>query len=660
MKNVLYTVLFVGLSMGLVPAQTPAKRSLRPSDVYRLKSISDPQVSPEGKWVLYGLSSVDSVKNKRDSDLWMMSWDGSEQIQLTHNTSESESQARWSPDGKYISFVSSRGGLTQSQLWLMDRRGGEARKLTSFKNELQDYEWSPDGTKILLVIKELKDTTSSKKTPDPIVTDRYKFKQDVQGYLIRGEPIHLYLYDLATQKIDTLTKGAYNETSPQWSPDGKSIVFVSNRTEDPDRNINSDLWVMEAKPGATMRQLTTWGGSDRAPRWSPDGRSIAYLRSTSVPYTMYDQSRLAVVAVSGGAPKVLSEKLDRDVSNIRWTADSKAVMGLVEDDRQQYIMRFEVATGQTTPLAKGNYVITTLEPRTGGQWLVSMSQPDLPAELYAYENTKLRRLTTHQEAFVAPLQLGRVEAFSSKSKDGTDVSSLLLLPPGVTSPQKLPLIVFIHGGPVAQDDWGFDLSRQMLAAGGYAVAAVNYRGSNGRGLAFTSAINADWGNLEVMDLHGAVDYLVEKGIADPARLGIGGWSYGGILTNAAIATDTRFKAAASGAGVSMQLSMYGVDQYILQNENELGYPWESLDKYLKIGFPFLNANRIKTPTLFMVGEKDFNVPAVGTEQMYQALRSQNIPTLLVVYPGQYHGIRVASYQKDRFERYLEWFDRYLK
>lgn len=660
MKNVLYTALFLGLSIGFVYAQAPAKRSLRPSDVYRLRSISDPQVSPEGKWVLYGLSSVDSVKNKRDTDLWMISWDGAEQVQLTHNASESESQARWSPDGKYISFVSSRGGLSQSQLWLMDRRGGEARKLTSLKNELQDYEWSPDGMKILLVIKELKDTTSSKKTPDPIVTDRYKFKQDVQGYLIRGEPIHLYLYDLATQKIDTLTKGVYNETSPQWSPDGKSIVFVSNRTEDPDRNINSDLWVMEAKPGATMRQLTTWGGSDREPKWSPDGRSIAYLRSTSEKYTMYDQSRLAVVAVAGGAPKLLSEKLDRDVSNIRWTADSKAVMGLVADDRQQYITRFEVATGQTTPLAKGNHVITELEPRTGGQWVVAMSQPDLPAELYAYENTKLRRLTTHQEAFVAPLQLGKVEAFTSKSKDGTEVSSLLFLPPGVTSPQKLPLIVFIHGGPVAQDDWGFDLSRQILAAGGYAVAAVNYRGSNGRGLAFTSAINADWGNLEVMDLHGAVDELVRKGIADPERLGIGGWSYGGILTNAAIATDTRFKAAASGAGVSMQLSMYGVDQYILQNENELGYPWENLDKYLKIGFPFLKANRIKTPTLFMVGEKDFNVPAVGTEQMYQALRSQNIPTLLVVYPGQYHGIRVPSYQKDRFERYLQWFDTYLK
>jgi dipeptidyl aminopeptidase/acylaminoacyl peptidase len=200
----------------------------------------------------------------------------------------------------------------------------------------------------------------------------------------------------------------------------------------------------------------------------------------------------------------------------------------------------------------------------------------------------------------------------------------------------------------------------MLAAGGYAVVAVNYRGSNGRGLAYTASINADWGNLEVVDILRAVDHLVEKGIADPERLGVGGWSYGGILTNATIATDTRFKAAASGAGVSMQLSFYGVDQYILQNENELGLPWKGIDNYLKIGFPFLHADRIKTPTLFMVGEKDFNVPAAGSEQMYQALRSLGVPTQLVVYPKQFHGISVPSYQKDRFERYLKWYGNYLK
>jgi dipeptidyl aminopeptidase/acylaminoacyl peptidase len=657
MKYVFTLLSLLFLTNGL-HAQTPPKRKLQPNDVYRLKSISDPQVAPEGKWVAYVLSTVDSAANKRNADIWMVSWDGKENVQLTHSP-DGESKPRWSPDGRYLSFVSSRGDLPKSQLWLMDRRGGEAQKLTNLKHDLEDYAWSPDGSRILLAIRQLVDTTTNKKTPDPIVTDRYKFKQDVEGYLLR-EPTHLYLYNLVTKKLDTLTRGEYSETSAEWSPDGKQIAFVSNRTEDPDRNTNTDIWVMEATPGASMRQLTTWKGADRSPQWSPDGKSIAYLRSTSETYTMYDQSVLMSILAAGGMPRMLSRGLDRDVSTPRWSADGKSVMGLVEDDRQSYIARFDAQNNNITRQASGERVFSELEKHPDGGWLTAISNPTLPSELYALENGTPRRLTTHQEDFLSPLQLGKVEGFTSTSKDGTRVSGLLFLPPGVETGKKLPLIVFIHGGPVAQDDWGFDLSRQMLAAGGYAVAAVNYRGSNGRGLDFTKAINADWGHLEVVDLLGAVDYLVEKGIADPERLGVGGWSYGGILTNATIATDTRFKAAASGAGVSMQLSFYGVDQYILQNENELGLPWKGIDNYIKIGFPFLHADRIKTPTLFMVGEKDFNVPAAGSEQMYQALRSLGVPTQLVVYPRQFHGITVPSYQKDRFERYLSWFGKYLK
>ncbi len=658
MKHVIPLSFFLILLFGNLNAQTPPKRKLQPSDVYRLRSISDPQVAPEGKWVAYVLSTVDSAANKRNADLWMVSWDGRENVQLT-NSPDGESQPRFSPDGKYLSFVSSRGDLPKSQLWIMDRRGGEAKKLTNLKHDLEDYAWSPDGSKILMVITQLVDTSANKKIPDPIVTDRFKFKQDVSGYLQR-EPSHLYLYDLVAKKLDTLTTGMFSEGSAEWSPDGKQIAFVSNRTEDPDRNTNSDIWVMEAKPGAPLRQLTTWGGADQSPKWSPDGKSIAYLRSTSEAYTMYDQSVLMVVPSAGGAPRMLSRSLDRDVSTLRWAEDGKSLLGLVEDDRQSYIAQFNTQSDRINKVASGERVFSELEIHPGGGLLTAISNPSLPTELYALENGTPRRLTTHQEAFVSSLTLANVEGFSSLSKDGTRVSGLLFLPPDAPAGQKLPLIVFIHGGPVGQDDWGFDLSRQMLAAGGYAVAAVNYRGSNGRGLDFTKAIYADWGHLEVVDLLGAVDYLVQKGIADPDRLGVGGWSYGGILTNAAIATDTRFKAAASGAGVSMQLSFYGVDQYILQNENELGLPWKGIDNYLKVGFPFLHADRIKTPTLFMAGEKDFNVPAAGSEQMYQALRSLGIPTQLVIYPRQFHGISVPSYQKDRFERYLNWFGKYLK
>ncbi|MGZ8537917.1 MAG: alpha/beta hydrolase family protein, partial [Flavisolibacter sp.] len=273
----------------------------------------------------------------------------------------------------------------------------------------------------------------------------------------------------------------------------------------------------------------------------------------------------------------------------------------------------------------------------------------------------LRRLTMVHKKFMDSLSLASVEKFVSKSNDGTLVSNLLYLPPNAPK-EKLPAIFYIHGGPVGQDDYGFDLTRQMLAARGYAVIAVNYRGSNGRGIDFSKAIYADWGNKEVADILGAADHVVAKGIVDPERMGISGWSYGGILTDYTIAKDTRFKAASSGAGSALQLSLYGVDQYILQLETELGQPWKdnNYEKYLKLSYPFLHADRIKTPTQFITGEKDFNVPAIGSEQMYQALRSLGVPTELLVYPGQYHGFTQPSFIKDRFERYYKWFDKYLK
>jgi dipeptidyl aminopeptidase/acylaminoacyl peptidase len=419
---------------------------------------------------------------------------------------------------------------------------------------------------------------------------------------------------------------------------------------------------MEAKPGATAKQLTTWKGSDAAPQWSPDGKRIAYTRSTSdANFIMYDHPVLAVVPVSGSEPVLLSKPLDRGVSNARWSNDGKNIMALVTDDCERYVVSFDATTGKMNKVIGGNRNFNSLEPHPNGNWLVSMSEPELPSEFYALENNQPRRLTKIQDEFVAGLSLSRVEKFVSKSKDGATVSNLLFLPPN-TANKNLPVIFYIHGGPVGQDEFGFDLTRQILSAQGYAVVGVNYRGSNGRGIEFCKSIYADWGNKEVLDIQGAADHLIRTGVIDASRMAIGGWSYGGILTNYTIAKDSRFKAAVSGAGSALQLSLYGVDQYILQLDNELGQPWKdnNYEKYLKISYPFLHADQIKTPTLFMVGEKDFNVPAVGSEQMYQALRSIGIPTGLIIYPGQFHGITLPSFQKDRLERHIQWFDTYLK
>jgi dipeptidyl aminopeptidase/acylaminoacyl peptidase len=290
---------------------------------------------------------------------------------------------------------------------------------------------------------------------------------------------------------------------------------------------------------------------------------------------------------------------------------------------------------------------------------VLTSTPEHAGEVFAWENGALRQLSHQNDSLFAQLQLGTTDGVTSKSKDGTEVHSVLVRP-GNAPAGKLPLILYIHGGPNGQDAYSFSFDREFFAANGYAVLSVNYRGSNGRGSAYQKAIYADWGDKEVVDLIGAVDEVVRSGVADGDRLGIGGWSYGGILTDYTIATTPRFKAAVSGAGSALQLSMYGTDQYITQYNQEIGPPWKSQDLWVKISYPFFHADRIKTPTLFMGGAADFNVPIIGGEQMYQALRSLGVPTQLVIYPGQYHGLTVPSYRKDRLERYLAWYDRYLK
>jgi dipeptidyl aminopeptidase/acylaminoacyl peptidase len=652
-KLFLLQLLFIALS-------SFAQRGITPSDIYRIHSISDPQVSPDGKWVAYVLSSPDSVKDKSDTDIWMISWDGKESVKLTASK-ERESKPGWTPDGKYLTFLSSRYETKKSQIWLMDRRGGEAEKLTDLKYSISDYVWSPDSKKIALIIKdqESKDEEEKKdKTTKPIMIDRYHFKADGDGYLERKRN-HLYVFDAETKKLDTLTTGDYDANNPVWSPDSKKISFVSNRTPDPDRNGNTDLWVMEAKKGSPLKPLTSWGDSDTNPAWSPDGKWIAYLKSQTVEYDIYDQPQIAVIPAEGGAPKILNATLDRDVSAPHWSADSKSVWVAVEDDRRSHITSFDL-DGNKKVITTGDRVFHSLQRGVGDTWVSISSDPMTPNEIFVIENGTARRLTHIHDEFLKPLTLATVEAFDSKSKDGTTVGNFLFWPAGKPKDQKLPLIMWIHGGPTSQDDFSFDLIPQILAAQGYAVATVNYRGSNGRGLAFSKAISGDWGNKEVIDIIGATDHLIKIGKADPNKLGIGGWSYGGILTDYVTATDPRFKAAASGAGSAMQLAMYGTDQYTIQYETELGVPWKNMDKWMKVSYPFLNVEKIKAPTLYMVGEEDFNVPAAGSEQMYQALKTLGVPTQFIVYPGQNHGLAVPSYQKDRYTRYVDWFAKYLK
>jgi dipeptidyl aminopeptidase/acylaminoacyl peptidase len=656
-----------------VTAQTPT-RSFTLDDVAKLRVVSSPERSPDGRWVAYTVSTADIGKDKRDSDVWMVSWDGAEQVRLT-SSKDSESEPRWSPDGKYLAFLASRGEDDDdkkdekkegTQVWLLNRAGGEAEKLTDIKGGVEGYAWSPDSKRLVLVVNDFDPADDpekmdgwKRKTKPPIVIDRYAFKRDEGGYLGRKRT-HLQLFDIAEKKAEPITSGDFDDTQPTWSPDGTRIAFVSERDTDPDRTNNSDIFVIDARAGASPTKITTFSGPDTGrPAWSPDGKQLAYLQGDEPRFYAYNLSRLAIVAATGGTPRILAESLDRSVASPVWSKDARTIFVRVEDDRAEYVARVSIDGGAVEPVTTGRRVVNAFSLGADGNAAVTASTEHEPFEVYALEQGKLRKLTS-QNAWASDLALSTVEDVTFTARDGTSVNGLLSRPAAAASGRKLPLLLWIHGGPNGQDDHSFDEEREFFTANGYAVLQVNYRGSSGRGSKYQKAIYADWGNLEVVDLQAGVDWAVKSGVADPERLGIGGWSYGGILTDYMIASDTRFKAANSGAGSALQLSMYGSDQYIMQYDTELGPPWKSKDLWIKVSYPFFHADRITTPTLFMASEKDFNVPVVGAEQMYQALRTNGVETALVIYPDQHHGIRTPSYVRDRLERRVAWFDKYLK
>ncbi len=674
MKRIILTSFALALAtQAHAETAAPTKRPFGPTDINKIADVSDPQIDPKGEWIAYTVKTADIDKDKSESHLWMVSWDGKQTVQLTNRKGESESAPRFSPDGQYLAFISGRtdedgNGL----LWLMNRAGGEAAMLPGIKGSVDDLAWSPDSKSLALIVTDpdpepAKDTTDDeKKRPKPIVIDRYYFKEDYIGYLGKKRA-RLMVYDLAAKTARRLTTGDFNEVLPAWSPDGKLIAFTSNRDADPDRTYNSNLFVVS--PGtspAEPRALTTFAGKDNDPdfgsypAWSPDGKSIAYLQGGPVELFSYGVQTLAVVPSAGGPTKVLTSKLDRNVVGPQWSPNGRSIRVIVEDDGTQRIASVDVTSGAVTPVISGFQVFGSATKNVGARAAVLMTDPTKPNEVYALEGNKVRQLTRHNDKLLSELSLGTVTATAFKAKDGTDVTGFQILPPGASGKAPLPSVLFLHGGPQSQFEAEFQPLWQLFAGHGLAVISPNPRGGTGRGEAHAKALYADWGGPAVVDALASVDDAVARGIADPKRLVIGGWSYGGMLTNYVIASDTRFKAAMSGASIANAFAGYGTDQYIRDYEMELGKPWEKPEVWLRNSYPFFQNQKIVTPTLFMVGEKDWNVPALNSEQMYQALRSRGVKTQLVVYPDQHHGIRRPSFIRDRAERWLAWYDEAMK
>jgi dipeptidyl aminopeptidase/acylaminoacyl peptidase len=661
-----------------IPAQQdPTSRPLAIDDQFDLRGLGSPVISPEGDWVAYTLSATDAEQESSATRLWMTRADGTGDPLPMTREGESVGSPAWSPDGRFLSFTASRGDDSETQVWVLDRRGGEAWALTQVEQGIQDYAWSPDGGRLALVIRDREedDSTWTSDRQKPWVVDRLQFKRDRVGYLTDTRRSHLYVFDVATRELRQLTDGDRDEGNPVWSPDGTRIAFTSNRTADPDTNSNTDIWIVDAdasEPVTDPRRVTDNPGADASPAWSPDGGRLAYTTVIRPDLIWYATTHLAVVNADGTGGRVLTEAMDRNVSSPEFSPDGRLIYFGVEDSAENHVAAYDVDAGQVRRVTSGPLSIRGMDMSRRGQMVVRLARTDLPGDVYRVDGSEaaatggeasasLHRLTSVNDDLLSRVALGEVREERWESEPGVQVEGFVHLPPDYEPGRRYPLLLRPHGGPVSQYAHGFNFEAHLFAANGYVVLTPNPRGSSGYGQAFSAVLWADWGNPDFKDVMAGVDHLVAQGIADGDRMGVGGWSYGGILTNYVITQTDRFKGAITGASEVLYISNYGHDHYQLQWEAELGLPWEgdNRETWERIS-PFNKVQDVTTPTLIMGGEKDWNVPILNSEQLYQALRRRGIPTQLVVYPGQSHGIGPVSYRRDRHQRYLDWYDRWVK
>jgi dipeptidyl aminopeptidase/acylaminoacyl peptidase len=648
-----------------------AARVISADDLLALKSVSDPQLSPDGQWVAYAVERVDIEADETSTQIFMVSVDGKDVVQLTADD-YSASTPRWSPDGLYLGFLAAKGADEEAkpQVWTLDRRGGESQQYTAVDQGVSDFLWAPDGQKMLLMIKdktaddlakEAAEEAGEEAKPLPYVIDRLQFKRDGVPYLDRSRT-HIYLVSEREATPLQLTFGDFDDAQPTWSPDSTNIAFVSNRSEDPDSNDNNDIWVVSAAGDAASRGarlITKNEGSDYAPSWSNDGNDITYVTVTEPDLIWYATRHLAIVPAAGGEERVLTGALDRNVSSPVFAADDQSILFVLEDSAERHLAQFNLATDQVNRLIDGELSVREFSLHPSGDVALRISTAKIPGEIFISRNGGMEQLSRTNDGVLSNKDLANVHNVTFPSADGTEIEGFIFTPPAYIQGETYPTILRIHGGPVSQYDFSFNREAQLLAANGYVVVISNPRGSSGYGQDFSAALFAEWGVKDFEDVMAAVDYTISEGYADAERLGVGGWSYGGILTNYVITKSERFAGAISGASEVNYLANYGHDHYQRQWEAELGLPWENREAWEKIS-PFNDVDKITTPTLVMGGKEDWNVPIQNSEQLYQALRRRGIETQLVVYPDESHGISRPSFVFDRYQRYLDWYDTHVR
>jgi dipeptidyl aminopeptidase/acylaminoacyl peptidase len=645
----------IAISAENEPSATSA-RTLSFEDQEAVKSPGSPAISRDGKLLAYVL----------DKQIYVVPLAGGRPRAVT-SAGSSAWDPTWSKDGSALYFLSDRSGT--GQLWKLPLATfGESEQMTKLEQGIGEIHFSPDESRLLLgftdsALKtpaEAAQGQGQEKGPKPFVITRLEFKEDAgQGYLTGDRADHLHALDVATGKLTQLTSGKHSEADAAWSPDGRRVVFASNREVDPDATYRTDLWIVDAvntDKTASLLRLTDDERTKSDPAFSPDGRSIAFLVAAD---GVYGAPQVAVMPASGGEARVLTAPLDRWVNDFRYSADGEWIYFTYENLGGNQLARVRPKDGRLETVVEGDRSIGGFDVAPDGRIAAEVAGGHAGPEIAAFSGGRERKLTAVNAGFHARVALGAKETVSFRSSDGTEVQAFVTKPPGFVAGRRYPTILHIHGGPVGQFGWGFDFKPQFFAANGYVVIEPNPRGSTGRGQDFVRAIYQTWGITDYDDLIAAVDYAVAQSYADPERLAVTGYSYGGYMTNTVITRTDRFKAAASGAGHSYIAANYGHDIYQKWYNWELGSPWENREKYDRLS-PLLQAGRVTTPTIFLGGREDWNVPLINAELFYQSLRKRGVPTELVVYPGAHHGGWPKEFERDYLERVLAWFDKYVK
>ncbi len=662
-------------------AQDSSKHPITFTDMIGMHRVTEPEISRDGKWIAYTVTTPDMDANRGASNIWIVSTAGGAEMQLTR--SGHDSSPVWSPDGKTLAFLSSRSG--NSQVYLLSMEGGEAHPLTKLSTGADIVKWSPDGKALAFtssVYPDCKDDDCNSKRDAE--KEKNKVKAHVAERLLyrhwthwnEGKRGHLFVIpaDGSAAPRD-LTLGADYDIPPDerggpgdinFSPDSKELCYTAVTDRMEAISTNADLFIVPVAGGEAKR-ITTQQGFDGSPVYSPDGKFIAYHAQLTPGYEA-DRWRVMLYDRQSGKRENLTEGFDRSAEELASSADSKTIFFTAENETQKPVYAMAARAGAEPKKIIADTFNTAISFSADGKTLAfERTSLTMPAEVFASasDGSNVRQLSHQNDSILAALEMNPPETFWFEGAEGTKVQAMLIRPPKFDATKKYPLLVVLHGGPqtMSSNAWSYRWNPQVFSAAGYVTLMINRRGSTGYGQKFTDEITNDWGGKAYVDMMNGVDYTLKKySFVDGTRMAAAGGSYGGYMADWIATHNGRFKAIISHASVYDKVSMYATEELWFEEHDMQGTPWTNPESYRKWA-PVTFAGELgkyKTPTLVIAGERDYRVPYTQSLEFFSALQRQGVPSKLVVFPDEGHWVLKPQNSQFWYKTFLDWLALYVK